>query len=168
MNQRPYWNAAAECASASDTARLHDEKLRGQLAYVAAHSVFYQRKFASAGVDITQVRDTAGLPALPFTEKSELRESQLALAPYGHHLACPPEAVRRVYSTSGTTGRPTYIGLTRHDAQVWREAATRAFWCNGLRPGQRIPLVVSPFVVAASYGDAFEQIGSGIGQALGQ
>ena len=43
---------------------------------------------------------------------------------------------------------------------MWREAATRAFWCNGLRPGQRIPLVVSPFVVAASYGDAFEQIGT--------
>ena len=71
-----------------------------------------------------------------------------------------PQDVRRVYSTSGTTGRPTYIGLTEHDLGVWREAATRAFWANGLRPGDRVPLVVSPFVVAASYADAFENIGT--------
>ncbi len=160
MKHPQHWNAAAECASTADTARLHDEKLRQQLAYVAVHSKFYQRKFAQAGIDVSQVRDTAGLVALPFTDKSELRESQLDLAPYGHHIACAPAAVRRVYSTSGTTGRPTYIGLTRHDKQVWREAATRAFWSNGLRPGQRVPLVVSPFVVAASYADAFEQIGT--------
>lgn len=68
--------------------------------------------------------------------------------------------MRRVCSSSGTTGRPTYIGLTQHDELLWREAATRAFWCNGLRPGQRIPLVVLLFVVAASDGDAFEQIGT--------
>ena len=68
----------------------------------------------------------------------------------------------RVLFSGGTTGRPTYIGLTPHDVGVWREAATRAFWANGLRPGQRIPLVVSPFVVAASYADAFEQIGTSI------
>ncbi|MEQ8660780.1 MAG: AMP-binding protein, partial [Gammaproteobacteria bacterium] len=78
------------------------------------------------------------------------------------HIACAPAAVRRVYSTSGTTGRPTYIGLTAHDVGVWREAATRAFWANGLRPGDRVPLVVSPFVVAASYADAFEAIGTSI------
>lgn len=160
MNHSPYWNAGAECASAAHTARLHDDKLRRQLGYVAANSVFYQRKFAAAGIDVGKIKHCEELAVLPFTEKSELRESQLALAPYGHHVACAPDAVRRVYSTSGTTGRPTYIGLTRHDVEVWREAATRAFWTNGLRPGQRIPLVVSPFVVAASYADAFEQIGT--------
>ena len=160
MKHSPYWNAAAEYATAADTKRLHDDKLRKQLTYVAANSVFYQRKFAAAGIDLSTIADTDALSALPFTDKSELRESQLVRAPYGQHIACPVDAVRRVYSTSGTTGRPTYIGLTRHDKQVWREAATRAFWANGLRPGQRIPLVVSPFVVAASYADAFEQIGT--------
>lgn len=157
---KPHWNPTAECATAAATARLHDERLRRQLAYVAAHSGFYREKFASAGVDTTRVRSTADLAGLPFTEKSELRESQLALPPFGHHIACAPDEVRRVYSTSGTTGRPTYIGLTARDIATWREAALRAFWAAGLRPGARIPLVVSPFVVAASYADAFETIGT--------
>lgn len=157
---RPFWNAAHECANAAEVVRLHEQRLQQQLAYVAAHSGFYRRKFTEAGVDPTWIRSLAELDILPFTEKSELRESQLELPPYGHHIACAPDAVRRVYSTSGTTGRPTYIGLTAHDIEVWREAATRAFWCAGLRPGARIPLVVSPFVVAASYADAFENIGT--------
>ncbi|MEQ8493745.1 MAG: AMP-binding protein, partial [Gammaproteobacteria bacterium] len=156
------FNPAAECASAAATAQLHDARLRAQLAYVQANSTFYRNKFAAAAIDPARVRGTADLAALPFTEKSELRESQLAVPPYGRHVACAPQAVRRVYSTSGTTGRPTYIGLTAHDIDVWREAATRAFWANGLRPGDRVPLVVSPFVVAVSYADAFEAIGTSI------
>lgn len=159
---RAVWNAATECANARETAALHDARLVEQLAYVAARSAFYRKKFADAGVEPGAISTTRDLARVPFTEKSELRESQLAVPPYGHHIACAPDAVRRVYSTSGTTGRPTYIGLTAHDIGVWREAATRAFWANGLRPGDRVPLVVSPFVVAASYADAFEAIGTAI------
>jgi len=157
---RAVWNAAAECATATETQKLHDGKLRMQLDYVAAKSAFYKTKFDSAGIDPKSIKSTRDLERLPFTEKSELRESQLDVPPFGHHIACSPQDVRRVYSTSGTTGRPTYIGLTGHDLGVWREAATRAFWANGLRPGDRVPLVVSPFVVAASYADAFENIGT--------
>lgn len=159
---RPIWNAEAECATAAQTQRLHDEKLRAQLDYVSANSAFYQRKFDAAGIDARMITSTRDLAKLPFTEKDELRESQLDQPPFGHHIACAPQDVRRVYSTSGTTGRPTYIGLTAHDIGVWRETATRAFWANGLRPGDRVPLVVSPFVVAASYADAFENIGTSI------
>ncbi len=156
------WNEAAECATLDATRRLHTERLQKQLDYVARHSVFYQRKFSADGIDIAAIRTLEDIAALPFTEKNELRESQLEVPPFGHHVACLPAAVRRVYSTSGTTGRPTYIGLTEHDIGVWRESATRAFWSAGLRPGARVPLVVSPFVVAASYADAFEQIGTSI------
>ena len=144
------WNEAAECATLDATRRLHTERLQKQLDYVARHSVFYQRKFSADGIDIAAIRTLEDIAALPFTEKNELRESQLEVPPFGHHVACLPAAVRRVYSTSGTTGRPTYIGLTEHDIGVWRESATRAFWSAGLRPGARVPLVVSPFVVAAS------------------
>jgi len=157
-----FWNEAAECADAATTRALHEEKLRQQLDYVGANSAFYQRKFADAGIDLSAVKTIDDLHGLPFTEKQELRDSQLAVPPYGHHIACAPTDVRRVYSTSGTTGRPTYIGLTANDLGIWREAATRAFWTNGLRPHDRVPLVVSPFVVAASYADAFENIGTSI------
>ncbi len=160
VNARAYWNPEAETLDAAALRALHEQRLRAQLDYVAAHSNFYQRKLAAAGVDVADIARLEDLARLPFTEKSELRESQLAQPPYGEHLACAATDVKRVYSTSGTTGRPTYIGLTARDVASWREAAARAFWCAGLRPAHRVPVVVSPFVVAASYADAFEAIGT--------
>ena len=68
--------------------------------------------------------------------------------------------VSRVYSTSGTTGRPTFIGLTRSDLEVWKEAAARAFWTGGFRPDSIIPLVVAPYMIAGSYGEAMEYLGA--------
>ena len=123
-------------------------------------SVFYQQKFAERGVQPSPLRALDDLSRFPFTEKSELRGSQVKEPPFGTHRACAADAVKRVYSTSGTTGRPTYIGLTAHDVGTWREAALRAFWAAGLRPGCIVPVVVSPFVVAASYADAFETVGT--------
>lgn len=160
MSSRPFWNAEAETLSAAEMATLHTARLEKQLAYLSAASPFYQRKFAAAGVRATDFRSLDDLARFPFTEKQELRESQLAEPPFGSHRACPADAVRRVYSTSGTTGRPTYIGLTAHDIGQWREAALRAFWTAGLRPESIVPVVVSPFVVAASYADAFETVGT--------
>ena len=162
MTDPVYWNAQAETLAAGPLADLHTARLRAQLAYVAARSPFYQRKFAQAGIDAASVTHLEELARLPFTEKAELRESQLAQPPFGNHLACAPGEVRRIYSTSGTTGRPTYIGLTAADIATWREAAIRAFWCAGLRPQHVVPVVVSPFVVAASYADAFETVGTSI------
>ena len=160
MSSRPYWNAEAETLSPSAMDTLHTTRLKHQLDYLAKASPFYQRKLAAAGVGPADFRSLADLARFPFTEKQELRESQLAEPPFGSHRVCPPEAVRRVYSTSGTTGRPTYIGLTAHDIAQWREAALRAFWTAGLRPDAIVPVVVSPFVVAASYADAFETVGT--------
>jgi len=156
------WNREAECMSRGDLTRLHNQKLREQLQYVSDKSLFYQKKFVAAGIDIDRIKNIEDLTSLPFTEKNELRESQLQVPPFGTHIACEPVDVKRVYSTSGTTGRPTYIGLTKHDLDVWRETASRVFWANGMRRDDRVPLAVSPFVVAASYADAFENIGTSI------
>ena len=160
MNARPYWNPAAETIAPATLARETLAQLQHQLAYVSARSTFYQRKLAAAGLLGRSLSSLGAFSELPFTEKSELRESQLAIPPYGEHLACAPGEVRRLYSTSGTTGRPTYIGLTTRDIATWREAAIRSFWCAGLRPEHVVPVVVSPFVVAASYADAFETVGT--------
>ena len=107
--------------------------------------------------EISRLEDLA---KLPFTEKAELRESQIDAPPLGTHMACDREQVKRVYSTSGTTGRPTFIGQTSNDIMVWREAACRAFWTGGFRPDSSVPLVVAPFFIAASYADAIEHIGT--------
>jgi phenylacetate-CoA ligase len=155
-----YWNEEMETLSPEKYHDLQEKALLKQLKYVFKNSVFYQKKFAEAGVTLKDIKALEDLSKLPFTEKAELRDSQIATPPLGTHMACPKEKVKRVYSTSGTTGRPTFIGLTKNDLEVWREASCRAFWTGGFRPDCIVPLVVSPFFIAASYADAIETIGT--------
>lgn len=155
-----YWNEDMETLSPERFHDVQEQALLKQLKYVWENSVFYQKKFGEAGLELGDIKGLEDLSKLPFTEKAELRESQLIDPPLGTHRACPREKVKRIYSTSGTTGRPTFIGLTEHDLEVWREASSRAFWTGGFRPNSIVPLVVSPFFIAASYADAIEAIGT--------
>jgi len=155
-----YWNQEMETLSPERYHEVQEKALLKQLAYVWQNSKFYQKKFGEAGVGLDDIKHLEDLNKLPFTEKAELRESQLEVPPLGIHMACHPEKVKRIYSTSGTTGRPTFIGVSRRDLEVWKEAACRAFWTGGFRPDSKVPLVVGPFFIAASYADAIEEIGT--------
>jgi phenylacetate-CoA ligase len=130
----PRFFADIEGAPWSDVLRLKQEKLRAQLAYVAARSVFYQKKFAAAGVDPARIERLEDLDTLPFTEKSELRAS-LEQTPLGHHRAAPLDRIVQIQASSGTTGSPAYVGLTRHDQFVWQEMGARCLYAHGIRPG---------------------------------
>lgn len=158
--EREYWNRKMETLSPEEYRIIHEEKLRKQLFYVEDNSPFYGEKFREAGVSANKFISLEDLACFPFTEKSEIRDSQLSSPPLGFHMACPMEKVKRIYSTSGTTGRPTFIGLTKHDLEVWREATSRAFWTGGFRRNSIVPLVVAPYLIAASYMDAIENIGT--------
>ena len=155
-----FWNESMESLVPDAFHAVQEQALLKQLDYVWANSAFYQQKFRAAGLERGDVQKLEHLSRLPFTEKTELRDSQLQSPPLGTHVACPMRSVKRIYSTSGTTGRPTYIGLTEHDIEVWAEIACRAFWTCALRPGDIVPLIVSPFVVAASFADPLQRIGT--------
>ena len=155
-----YFNEKMETLQPDERRLLEEEALYRQLSYVNENSVFYREKFAQEGFDLGRVNSILDFRKLPFTYKTELRDSQIDHPPLGLHQAVPMTRVARVYSTSGTTGRPTYIGLTKNDLQVWKESASRAIWTGGYRPGHVVPLIVSPFFVAASYADAIENIGA--------
>ena len=155
-----YWNEEMETLSPERYHEVQEKALLKQLAYVWDKSKFYQKKFGEAGAELPDIKNLEDLNKLPFTEKAELRESQLEAPPLGTHMACHPEKVKRIYSTSGTTGRPTFIGVSKRDLEVWKEAACRAFWTGGYRPDSKVPLVVGPFFIAASYADAIEEIGT--------
>jgi phenylacetate-CoA ligase len=117
---------------------IQEKKLKQQLAYVYERSEFYREKFESVGFLPGDFRKLGDLGKLPLTLKSELRESQIASPPLGKHMAADLNRVIRIHSTSGTTGRPAYIGLTAHDIDVWKEVHSRMYWCAGFRPGDRV------------------------------
>jgi phenylacetate-CoA ligase len=162
-----YWNKEIETLSEDEYHFIQEKALFKELRYVWDNSSFYQEKLTRAGVELGDIRGLEDLGKLPFTEKSELRDSQLAAPPLGTYACVPIGKVKRVYSTSGTTGRPTYIGLTKHDIEVWKESATRGLWCMGLRPGSIVPLVVAPYFIAGSYLDAIENVGTSVPVGVG-
>jgi len=127
---------------------LKQEKLPAQLQYVQARSPFYQRKFAEAGVDPGKIRRLEDVQMLPFTEKTELRASLQASPPLGSHRAAPMETIVQIQASSGTTGSPAYVGLTRHDQYVWQEMGARCLYAHGIRPGD---LVMHGFSVSRGF-----------------
>jgi phenylacetate-CoA ligase len=123
------------------------------VAALRERSPFYRDKLAGF--------EDAPWEDLPFTSKEEIRESLAAEPPLGRHLAVSPEAVRRIYSTSGTTGDPSYIAVTDNDLAAWIEIGSRSYGANGIAPGQRAVLTYNsgPFVAGAVF-DAWQRIGA--------
>jgi phenylacetate-CoA ligase len=97
---------------------------------------------------------------LPLTEKAELRATLTPDNPFGSHLCAEPEEIVRIYSTSGTTGAPSYIPLTAGDLDNWVTGSARSYAASGVKPGQRIVSTYNagPFVAGAALA-AFDRIG---------
>lgn len=132
-----------------------------QLEYLFDRSRFYQTKLREAG--FAHAAAAGGLDDirhLPFTEKDELRASRSQQDPIGTHLAAPMEEVVRVFSTSGTTGTPSYIPLTRNDLENWVRTSARSYAAAGVSAGDRIVSTYNagPFVAGAAL-DAFNRLG---------
>jgi phenylacetate-CoA ligase len=157
-----YWNREIETMPTADVRELQVEKLRRQLEYVSERSPFYARKFRDAGFEPQRVRSLADLDHAPFTVKDELRASQAERRPLGAHAAAEMEDVIRVHSSSGTTGTPSYVGLTRHDRDVWTETISRVYWCEGARPSDVFMhgMGLSFFSGGLPLKDALENIGA--------
>ncbi len=157
--ERRYWNKEMETLSADEFQNVQTKAVQKQLQYVTENSLFYQEKFKEAGIEAGDIKTLDDLAKVPFTVKQELRDSLAAQKPLGKHASVEMKDVIRVYSTSGTTGNPTYIGLTKNDSKVWMEAANRAMWTCGMRPEHVVPLPIGTFFIAASYAEGIENLG---------
>ncbi|WP_377320071.1 phenylacetate--CoA ligase family protein [Pimelobacter simplex] len=124
-----------------DLRRLREHEssmLRSQLAHIQKSSLFYRQKMAAADVDLASVRTVQDLRRVPFTDKEELRRSLADHPPLGAHLAVQTADLAQIQATSGTSGTPSYFGLTQHDLGVWGAAGARAFYAAGARPGDLV------------------------------
>jgi len=135
---------------------LDDESYRAQLRYLLERSPFYRAKLAGADPD----GGLAELATLPLTEKDELRASRTRENPIGEHLCAERSELVRIYSTSGTTGTPSYVPLTAGDLDNWVTGSARSYAASGIAAGQRIVSTydAGPFVAGAALA-SFERIG---------
>jgi phenylacetate-CoA ligase len=132
-----------------------------QIVRLFERSPFYRAKLAAAG--FTSPAAVGGLDriaALPFTVKDELRASQAESPPLGAHACVRPEEAARIYSTSGTSGAPCYIPLTRGDLEIWRGIARASYGRSGVRSGELLLTTYNagPFVAGAAL-DAVNELG---------
>jgi len=136
-------------------------RYRRQIEYLFAASPFYQARLKAAGFgDARAAGGLEDIVRLPFTEKDDLRRTRTPDNPIGAHLAAPMADIVRIYSTSGTTGAPSYIPLTRHDLGNWITISSRSYGASGARAGERIVTTYNagPFAAGATL-DAFAALG---------
>lgn len=135
------WNRQLETLPREQLQCLQLERLRRTVARILEHVPPMGDRLQAAGVvSADDVTSLDALPSLPFTRKTDLREQY----PFGL-FAVPRESIIRVHASSGTKGKPTLVGYTRNDLQVWSEVVARTLALGGVRPGMVLH-------VAAGYG----------------
>jgi phenylacetate-CoA ligase len=138
-----------------------DASYRDQLGYLFERSAFYREKLTAAGFgSAAAAGGLADIAGLPLTEKGELRDTVTPDNPIGFHLCAARAEIVRIYSTSGSTGTPSYIPLTAEDLENWVTGSARSYAASGVAAGQRIVSTygAGPFAAGAAL-DAFERIG---------
>jgi phenylacetate-CoA ligase len=144
-----------ETRSPEEQFALDEEAYRAQLSYLLTHSPFYREKLAGAkGGGLARIAD------LPLTEKAELKATTTPDNPIGTHLCVDASEIVRIYSTSGTTGTPSYIPLTAADLDNWVTGSARSYATAGVVAGERAVTTYNagPFVAGAAL-DALERVG---------
>jgi len=145
-----------------ETQRESDDALyRSQIGYLVAHSEFYRDRLAEAGIrSAEEAGGLADITALPLTGKSELRDAMETGLGLGPHVAVPRQKIARIYSTSGTTGEPSYVPLTATDLKNWIRISMRSYAASGVEAGEAIVTTygAGPFVAGATL-EAFQGLG---------
>jgi phenylacetate-CoA ligase len=119
-----------EIASRDEIAALQLRRLKTTLALAYATVPHYRAAFDAAGMHPDQVKGLADLARFPFTTKADLRANY----PFGL-FAAPREEMVRIHASSGTTGKPTVVGYTQGDIDVWAQVVARSIRASGGRRG---------------------------------
>jgi phenylacetate-CoA ligase len=121
---------AGERLSRDALLELQLERMRWSLLHAYTNVPHYRSAFDAAGVTPDDCVTLADIARFPFTTKLDLRDNY----PFGM-FAVPQADVRRVHASSGTTGRPTVVGYTQADLDMWADLMARSIRAAGGRPG---------------------------------
>jgi len=122
-----------EMASRDEISALQRERLSWSLRHAYDNVPHYRAKFDAAGVRPDDFKTLEDLAKFPFTTKADLRENY----PFGM-FAVPQSQIARIHASSGTTGKPTVVGYTKADLDVWSDTMARSIRASGGRPGMKV------------------------------
>ncbi|MGI5919392.1 MAG: phenylacetate--CoA ligase family protein [Christensenellales bacterium] len=123
------WNEKMECASREEIRAIQLERLKSTVERCYHNVPHYRKKLDDAGVRPEDIRSLDDIRRIPFTVKDDLREN------YPYKLfAAPMKDVVRLHASSGTTGKPTVVGYTKADIDMWAECVARMACAAGVTP----------------------------------
>ncbi|MDD2509638.1 MAG: phenylacetate--CoA ligase [Syntrophomonas sp.] len=121
-----YWDQEKECMPREELEKLQLRRLKETVFRTYAFVPTYKEKLSQAGITAGDIQSLDDLKRLPFTTKQDLRDN------YPFSLfAVPMSEVVRIHSSSGTTGKPTVVGYTKRDIEIWAELMARALTSAG-------------------------------------
>ena len=129
----PHKLEAIEKASIDELKSLQLERLQWTLEHTYQNVAPYRAKCEAAGVMPGDLKSLDDLSLFPFTVKDDLRQSY----PFGM-FAVPQRQVVRIHASSGTTGKPTVVGYTRNDIDMWATVVARSIRAAGGGPDDKI------------------------------
>ena len=133
LSPRPGDLDPIETASRDELMALQTQRLGWSLRHAYDNVAHYRQSFDAAGVHPDDFHRLEDLARFPLTVKADLRANY----PFGM-FAVPREQVARIHASSGTTGKPTVVGYTKADLDVWADVVARSIRAAGGRPGMRV------------------------------
>ena len=119
-----------EIASRDEIEALQFHRMKRSLKHAFENSPFYRNRFIEADVHPEDLKSLKDIAKFPFTVKQDLRDTY----PFGM-FAVPQSKLARIHGSSGTTGKPTVVGYTANDIEVWSNLIARSIRAAGGRPG---------------------------------
>lgn len=126
MTHNRIWSRE-ETFSRSDMADLQLNRLKKTVAQVYHKVPHYRNKFDEINLKPEDIKSLEDLRRLPFTVKDDFRQNY----PFGL-FAVPKKELVRFHASSGTTGKPTVVGYTAEDIDVWSELIARLVTMAGV------------------------------------
>jgi phenylacetate-CoA ligase len=121
-----FWQEDIETMPRADLEALQLKRLQELVAYVYANVPFYKKKLDGAGVKPDDIKTLSDIERIPVTTKEDLRDNY----PFGL-FARPMRDVVRIHASSGTTGKPTVVGYTKNDLDMWSDVVARLVCAAG-------------------------------------
>lgn len=142
--------------SADGLPALQLERLRWTLQHAYNNNAHYRHAFDLAGVQPHDLKSLKHLARFPFTTKADLRANY----PFGFY-SVPMDQIARIHASSGTTGKPTVVGYTRADLDIWAMLIGRSLQIAGGKPGMKVHIAYGYGLFTGGLGAHFGAESSG-------
>lgn len=109
-----------ETMSRKEIDALQLERLKWTVDYCYKNVPFYTKRLDEAGVTADKIKSLDDIKYIPPTTKADLRDNY----PFGL-FAQPLKNITRLHASSGTTGKPTVVGYTKNDLDMWSNCVAR-------------------------------------------